>query len=377
MSLDIRPVVSAQDQRTFLTFPWSIYAGDFLWVPPMLPERRKFLFQRQAPFFRRGGEAQAFIAWQDRTPAGTLVTGDDRALNRQRGLSDCVVGFFECVQDYTVAEALFQEAEAWGKRRGLQTLYGPFNLDYEDAYGVLVEGRDRPPAILCGHTPPYYLDFFERYGFRTIRGDNLAFAIELNPEGSIQQRLGRLAARLRQRGHIKVRGSDPAHMDDEIERVYRLINVALAHLTDFIPWQREALAELCRAMRSIADPELILFAEVDDQVVGWFPGLPNINEILIHTNGLRYPWDYLRLLLHSRHKPDCLSVKSVLVHPDYWDTGVAVLLFDEMAHRAWNKGYRWADLSLTSDDNPDTPVLATRAGAKIYKRYRVFRKPIE
>jgi GNAT superfamily N-acetyltransferase len=67
----------------------------------------------------------------------------------------------------------------------------------------------------------------------------------------------------------------------------------------------------------------------------------------------------------------------VLVLPEYWDTGVAVLLFDEMARRAAARGYRWIDLSLTSDDNPRTPVLAKRMGAKIYKRYRVYRMPFD
>jgi L-amino acid N-acyltransferase YncA len=60
------------------------------------------------------------------------------------------------------------------------------------------------------------------------------------------------------------------------------------------------------------------------------------------------------------------------VLPEYWDTGVAVLLFDEMARRARAKGYGWVDLSLTSDDNPYTPALATRLGAVLYKRYRVY-----
>jgi hypothetical protein len=63
----------------------------------------------------------------------------------------------------------------------------------------------------------------------------------------------------------------------------------------------------------------------------------------------------------------------VLVLPEYWDTGVAVLLFDEMAKRVVAKGYQWIDLSLTSDDNPYTSTLAERAGARLYKRYRVYR----
>lgn len=376
MTLAIRPVSNTAEQHTFLTFPWKVYRNDPLWVPPLLPERRKFLFQRQAPFFRRGGEAQAFIAWRRDKPVGTIVAGDDVRLNEQRGTRDCVIGFFECLPDAEAAQALFETAAAWGRQRGLQTLYGPFNLDYEDAYGVLVEGRDRPPAILCGHTPPYYLEFFEKAGFQTIRGDGLAYAMEIDPELPIIKRLNRLAERIRQRTPIHVRGGDLAHIDDEIERIYHLINRALAHLSDFIPWQREALQELFYSLRAIADPELVLFAEIEGRVIGWFPAIPNLNEILIRANGLRYPWDYLRLLYHSRRKPRSLAIKSVLVDPEYWDTGVAVLMFDEMAQRASAKGYRWADLSITSEDNPDTPILARHAGARIYKRYRVFRKQI-
>ena len=62
--------------------------------------------------------------------------------------------------------ALLRQAAVWAAGRGLLTLGGPFNLDYEDAYGVLVEGRDRPPVMLCGHTPAYYQGFFEGTGSR-------------------------------------------------------------------------------------------------------------------------------------------------------------------------------------------------------------------
>jgi hypothetical protein len=48
-----------------------------------------------------------------------------------------------------------------------------------------------------------------------------------------------------------------------------------------------------------------------------------------------------------------------------------------MARRASAKGYQWADLSLTGEDNQDTFPLAHRMGAKIYKRYRFYRKQLE
>jgi GNAT superfamily N-acetyltransferase len=105
-------------------------------------------------------------------------------------------------------------------------------------------------------------------------------------------------------------------------------------------------------------------------------GIPNLNEWFMHANGLRHPWDYLRLWWHSRRRPECLCLKSVVVLPEYWNRGVGIVLFDEMARRALAKGYRWADLSVTSADNPATPLLAGHMGATIYKRYRVYRMDI-
>ncbi len=372
-TVEIHPVRTARERRAFLTFPWRVYRDDPLWVPPLLPERARTIDPRRGAFFERGGEAEFFIARRDGEPVGTICAAEDKFANRQRGRRECLFGFLEYVEDYTVFEALIDRAVEWARRRDLSALFGPFNLDYEDSYGVLIEGRDRPPALLCGHTPPYYQHFMERFGFQPARGDNLAFAIDVDVTTPAAQRLFRLADRLRERRGIVVRGADLTHWDEEIDRVYHLINIALAHLPDHIGWHRDALEASLAPFRDLADPELILFAEVDGETVGWLPGIANLNESLIHANGLRYPWDYVRLWYYMRRQPECLAVKSVLVLPEYWGTGVSVLLFAEMGRRAQAKGFKWLDLSLTSDDNPNTPVLAERMGAKVYKRYRVYR----
>jgi GNAT superfamily N-acetyltransferase len=370
--INVLPVRTSQQRRTFLTFPWRIYPDDPLWVPPLLPEHAKRIDPERGAFFRRGGEAEFFIARRDGEPVGTICAGEDTFTNKQRGRRECVFGFFESVPDYDVAEALLGRAVEWARKRDLNALFGPFNLNYEDRYGVLVEGRDQPPALLCGHTPPYYQDFVERFGFQPARGDNLAYAIGLEETPALR-RLSRLAERVRERQEITIRQVDLAQWEEEVDCIHRLLNAALAHLPDHIGWHREAVEAMLAPFRSIADPELILFSEVDAKTVGWLPGIANLNETFIHVNGLRYPWDYVRLWWHMRRQPECLTLKSVLVLPEYWGTGVSVLLFDEMTKRARAKGYKWVDLSLTSEDNPNTPVLAERMGAQIYKRYRVYR----
>jgi GNAT superfamily N-acetyltransferase len=368
--IEIRPVRTRRERRRFLTFPWRIYRDDPLWVPPLLPDRTKRIDPRSGPIYARG-ELALYMAWQSGEPVGTISVANDVELNELLGMHEATFGFFECVQDEAVAEALLGRAAAWAQQRGLSPLVGPFHLDREDSYGVLVDGRDRPPAMLCGHTPPYYQDYLKHFGFVPARADNLAYAIDLEETPALR-RLSRLADRLRARGRITIREPDLAHWEDEVDRVHHLLDRALAHLPDAVTWRRSEVCDLLAPFVRIADPELILFAEVDGETVGFFPGIANLNEALQHANGLRYPWDYVRLWWHMRRQPASLAIKSVLVLPEYWDTGVAVLLFDEMARRARAKGYQWVDLSLTSDDNPYTPTLAARLGAVLYKRYRVY-----
>ncbi len=373
--IQVRLVQTSREKRLFLTFPWRIYKNDPLWVPPILSEREKVIDPKRGLFFH-SGYAEFFIAWEDGRPAGTICCAEDTAETCDRGHGECMFGFFECINDYAVAEALFQQAEDWAHTHHLSAIYGPYTLDREDSRGILVEGRDRPAPILCGHSPAYYVSFFEHFGMQKREADNLAYAIDIDLNAPPFRRLERLAERVRQRKNITIRSANMNDIEGEIDRIWELENRALAHLTNFVPYPRESIESLILPLRDLADPELVLFAEMNGKTVGWFPGIPNFNEILIHLNGLRYPWDYLRALWYRNTKPKCIAIKSVVVPPEYWDTGVAILLFDEMAKRAAAKGYKWADLSMTGEDTPDTRALAHHMGAKTYKRYRFYRKTI-
>jgi len=373
----VRPVRTARERRLFLTFPWRVYRHDPLWVPPILRDHRVLIDPRRGSFFKHG-TADFFIAWRDDRPVGTIAAGEDTAVTATQpaGAGEGVWGFFECFDDYEVASKLFERAREWCRARGLAVMAGPFFLEREDCYGILAEGRDRPPVLLCGHTPPYYPAFVERFGGVADPMESLAYEARLDVDSKEWGKVERLADRIRKHGWITIRTPDKKRWRDEIPVVKELLDKALAHLPGATQWQPETVEGLMRQFLRIADTDLILFAEADGKTVGWFPGVPNVNEALIHANGLRWPWDWLRLAVHLRRTPRCMSVKSVLVLPEYWQSGVAILLFDELRRRARAKGYTWADLSLTGSENPFTPGLAERLGARVYKRYRVYRIPV-
>lgn len=374
--IEIKSIRTKRERNIFLSFPWTIYKGDPLWVPPILPERAKVIDPARGLFFK-DGSAELFIVWKNGKPAGTLCLAEDFNNTRSRGFKECMFGFVECIEDFDVFQTMFAFAEAWARKRDMRSLYGTFNLDREDSRGVLIEGRDRPPAILCGHQPAYYQKFFEQYGFKKYDEDGLAYAVDLNSNNPKLQRLSRLAEKVRERNpNFTVRSANLKDKENEIDRITFLQNEGLKHLAGFVPYTRKDIESMIDPLIELADMDLILFAEVDGKPAGFFPGVPNFNEIVIHLNGLRHPWDYLRYLKYKNTKPKCLAIKSVVVTPEHWDTGVAILLFDEMTKRAIARGYTWADLSLTGDENADTWPLAHHMGATIYKRYRFYKKDL-
>ena len=373
--VEVRLARSPREKNLFLTFPYRVYKGDPLWVPPVLSERRKLIDPRRGKFFQ-DGYADLFIAWQTGRPAGTISCAEDQAGTRAHGFGECTIGFFECLEDFEVAEALFNQAETWTRNHGLKRIVGTFNLDREESRGILIEGRSRPPAVYCGHNPPYYPQFFERFGFSKNGEDGLAYEITVNLDTPEVQHMLRLAEKIRTRKNITIRSANLKDYEGEIDRVLDLQNRGLAHMPEHVPYTRASIEAMVLPMLQVVDPDLVLFAEIDGQAVGWFPGIPNLNEVFIHLNGLRYPWDYLRLLRYAKYKPESIAIKSIVVPPEYWDTGVGVLLFAEMAVRLAAKGYKWADMSLTGEDNTDTFPLAHRMGAKIYKRYRFYVKDV-
>lgn len=372
MDISIHPVRTKRDRKKFLEFPWIIYRNDPNWVPPLIPERKRAIDPQKGVFFQRG-QADFFLVYRDRELVGTFSLAEDFKASEFLGFHEAQIGFFEVIDDYHIAEAIFNYALDWAHSRGMRRIIGPFNLDSENAYGILVSGHERPPALLCGHTPAYYQGFFEDYGFFPLRGANLAYEILIDREHPHLTKLLKVADRVREKGKVNVRSADFDHIDLEVDRLHGLLNKALAHLPGHRAWQREAVEALIAPFKSIADPDLILFAEVDGETVGFFPAVPDLNEVFIKVNGLRYPWNYIQLWWYLRQPIHRMTIKSVLVDPEYWGySGVAVLMMAEMLERLRERDYSWVDLSLTSDDNPFTPTLAENMGARVYKKYQVY-----
>ena len=377
MPLTIVPVQTPADKRAFYRLAFQVYKHDPNWVPTLWPQRKGYL-DKQAAFFTYG-EGDFWLALDGRDVVGTIGTAIDHSRNRDMGWKAASFGFFEVLPGrYDVAEGMWDFACAWARERGMTELIGPYSFAGNDEQGFLVSGFDQPVAVMLGHNPPYYPEFAERYGFhKSELGDWVAYRYDFSQIGfdiaNAPGVLVRIAARARRRhGERVVRIPSMKDWDAEVDRLHAVYNRSLVVLPEFSPIELAEFRAQAMGLKEIIDPELVLIAEIDGQAVGFALGLPNISEALRHAGGLRYPWDYLRLLL-ARRKLCSASFKILAIDPAFWGYGLEAAMILEMGTRMLRKGYRWVDASVTGEFNPQTNKLAPRFGAYVYRRYREYR----
>jgi len=96
------------------------------------------------------------------------------------------IGFFDCINDQTAADMLFDVAKHWLLQKGMQAMDGPINFGERDRWwGLLVEGFE-PPVYCLNFNPTYYQQLFETYGFKGFF-NQICFALRTSDK--VQQKL--------------------------------------------------------------------------------------------------------------------------------------------------------------------------------------------
>jgi len=156
--------IVAADQKTlreFVELPYALYRNNSHWVPPLRIAVKELLDREKHPFYKNA-EAEFFLARRAGRAVGRIAAIVDRNHNRFHNEQAGFFGFFECIDDAPVAEALLTRARQWVSDRGAQCFRGPVNPSTNYECGMLVEGFDSDPMVMMTYNPPYYPALMER-----------------------------------------------------------------------------------------------------------------------------------------------------------------------------------------------------------------------
>ncbi|MEK6609411.1 MAG: N-acetyltransferase, partial [Gemmatimonadota bacterium] len=273
-------MVSPADLDRFIDFPYRLHRGDPTWVAPLRRDVKTLLSRSKNPFFQHA-EADYFLAERDGAVAGRIaaIRNDAHGAVHEEEKQVGFFGFFESANDQAVADALFAAAGDWLRRRGLSVMRGPASFSTNDECGLLVQGFDTPPTILMPHNPPYYPELVERAGF-TKAMDLLAY------QGSGDAPPARLvegARKLAQRYRITLRPIDMRKYWEEVALVKKLYNSAWEKNWGFIPFTDAEIDHLAKQLKPVVVPDLVVFAEMKGELIGFAITLPDFNQALKHN----------------------------------------------------------------------------------------------
>lgn len=370
--LRVLPVDGAEPREAFVRLPWRLYRDDPAWVPPLLRDLRRRIDPRRHPFHEHS-DVQLFLAVRDGRPAGRIAAIHNRNHVAYHGEPVGFFGFFECEDDPAAARALVGAAAEWVRSRELTTLRGPTSFSTNEEAGLLVEGHDRPPAVLMPHNPPYYERLLLEAGFSEAK-TLAAYWVEAEEPPEYLTRAGELVRR-RFPG-IGVRRLRMEEFDREVERVRAIYNAAWADNWGFVPMTDAELRHLADELKPVVDPDLVLFAETEEgEPVGFSLALPDVNVALRHADGRLFPFGLLKILWHSRRIRQ-VRVVALGVLDEWRGKGIDALLYLETFERGTAKGYTAGEFSWVLEDNERMKRPLLRMGASVHKRYRLYDLPL-
>ena len=380
--LVITPVSGKADLKAFVDLPWSIYANDPNWVPPLKDEVYGLLTPGKNPFHEHA-EHQYFLARRGAEVVGRISAHiDHQALSMppEQGMGPGTgnFGLFEA-KDAATAAALIATAEQWLRDKGMTRVLGPISLSIWEEPGLLVTGFDHPPTVMMGHNSPAYQAMIEAAGYAPAKTLN---TYELD----ITQEFPPLIQRIVQSGErnerINIRRVDKSKFDRDAAIILSILNDAWGNNWGFVPITDSEVAFTGKKLKPIVFEDLIRIAELDGEPVAFMMTLPDLNEPLKGMNGTLFPFNWAKLLWWLR-KPRCRTMRVPLMgvvqrlQSSRMASQLAFMMIEYIRRDSVAKyGAERGEIGWILEDNQGMNAIAEAIDSKINKSYVIYQKTL-
>jgi hypothetical protein len=375
---DVVPVTTRRDLRRFVDLPWRLFDGATFpqWVPPLRATVYDALDRTKNPFYADADRELFLAVREDGVIVGRIAAIENRAHNRFHDDRVGFWGFFECVDDQRVADALFDTSANWLAMRGLDVLRGPMNPSTNYECGLLTDGFEHRPSFLTTWNPPYYADLCDRAGMSKAK-DLVGYLIPMGDRSwALPDTFEKLADRALRKSQVEFRDLDLRRFEQELEVCWDVYNSAWERNWGFVPMSKEEFVHTARDMKPLLNPRYAFAADVEGRTVAFMLAVPDYSAVLQRIgNGRLFPTGALRLLLGKRGIHDW-RVMALGLRREYRARGILPLFAWEAFRRGREAGEQSAEASWILEDNEPMNRAMAAMGTGIYRRWRVYDRPI-
>ena len=350
-----------------------LYKNDPNWIRPLDNDIEQVFDAGQNKAFRHG-EA---IRWILKDDSGKLIGRVAAFVNKKyKTKGDTVpvggMGFFECIDDQSAANGLFNACKEWLREKGMEAMDGPINFGERDRWwGLQVEGFQQP--LYCmNYNHPYYQKLFETYGFKNFFNQ---YCYALKVKNRLQEKFYERHAIIKKDTHYTARNVTKKELIKFAKDFTIIYNKAWAGHGGLKQMDDKLVISMFKRMKPVMDENISWFVYYKGDPVAFWVNIVDLNQWFKYLNG-RFDWwgklKFLWLKYTKKNKKFNGIIFGVI--PEFQGIGVDAYMILEGAKVIQEQQlYEDYELQWIGDFNPKMMNIAESLGTHISRKLITYR----
>jgi hypothetical protein len=369
MRIDVSRVANRQQLKSWVKLPYRLYKDHPFHVPQLVSDELHYFDARRNPAFEVS-DVRLLLATSAGQAVGRACCVVNRLETEKLGHKRGRFGWFECIDDPRVSERLLDSARDWFQGQGCTEMTGPQGFSDLDPEGLLIEGFDHLPTISGSYNHPYYRRLIEGYGFQKDV-DYVEFRSRIPDHSRVLERLRRRCGR--DDRYRVVTCASRRELLAHAAQVWDVLESAFADLYGVVPLTEQQKELYTKKYFGFLDTDFVkLVFSKQDELVGFFIGMPNLGPGFKRAGGRLLPFGFLPILRAYR-KPEAVDFLLAGVRPGEPSGLIIALTAVAMYDTLRRRGVQYMETNRELEHNTTVTGIWSKFERVWFRRSRVYR----
>ena len=345
------------------------------WVPPIYMDEWKY-FDREKNKTFAYCDALMLLAYKDGQCVGRVMGIINRRYNEHRKESTARFGYLETYEDQEVLHALLAKVETWAKGLGMTRIVGPYGFSDQDPEGFIIEGFDHRATIATYYNFEWMPTLLEKEGY-TKDIDYFVYRIDVPKE--MPEFYKRIYERAAKKGNFQLlEFENKKQIKPWIHPILHLMNETYMqnNIYGYAPLDEKEMDDLAKRYLPVLNPHFVKAVTTKDgEAVAFVIAMPDMGAGIQKAHGHLFPFGFLKILRAAK-KAKQLDLLLGAVKDIYRGMGLDVMMGVKMIESAQKAGFEIMDTHHEMEANVKVRAEMERLGGVIYKKFRVYQKPL-
>lgn len=372
MDITIKEVKTRSDLEKFIMSPWKLHKNHPLWAPPLLMDEWTFFSSSKNKNFSHS-DTIMLLAYAQGQIVGRIMGIVNNNYNREAGEKTARFGYLETIDDLEVAKVLLGRIEDWAKKLGMKKIVGPMGFTDQDPEGFIIEGFEGEPTIATYYNQEYIPRLLDKVGYKK---EVDYFSYQIDCTKPYPPLYDKVIERSKRYGYKLIEPKTTKELKPMIIPILSLMNDTFApHIYGYVRLDEKEMKELANRYLPVLDPRFIKVVMKADEYVGFIIAIPNMDPGFRKANGRLLPFGLMHLM-NAAKKSKQLDLLLGAIKDSERGKGVDAIMGKAMHDSARRAGMTVIDSHVELESNVRVRAEMVRAGGKVFRKYRIFQKPL-